>query len=73
MKATHFLNFVCTQPGEDEMRPAIAKAAAHFKEVFGLFDIRAVAYNGSFGVALPIRRFEEKVAILLVLCGWRRR
>ena len=57
MRATHFLGFICTEPGEDETRQAIARAAAHFKEVFGFFDKRADAYTGSFGVALPIRGF----------------
>ena len=71
MRATHLLGFVCTEPGENETRPAIARAAAHFKEVFGLFDKRADAYTESFGVALPIRRLEEQVAILLVQCGYR--
>ena len=73
IRTTHILGFVCTEPGEEETRPAIARAAAHFKKVFGFFDERADAYTGSFGVALPICRFEEKVAILLVPFGWRRR
>ena len=42
-RATYLLVFICTKPGEDETRPAIPRAAAHIKEVFGLYYERADA------------------------------